>query len=303
MDGSEYGLTRYDGAVQLLPYPLRSAARSLPGGDRAVAEELRLRAGRPMTALLPDGEVTLGGGAVTRNDIETLVEIATGASVHTSREQLRRGFLVVRGGYRIGLCGSVYSVDGRVAGFSSYSSAAIRVSRQMPGIAKRIMPGLTRGGAFRSCLIIAPPGAGKTTLLRDVIVQLSDVTGLRVALADERSEVAAMAGGDAQMDVGRRTDVLDACPKAEAVMMLLRSMNPQVVALDEITDPADIRAIGVCRNCGVSLLATAHGSGIADLRLRPLYRDLFEDGVFETFVIIRMERGRRVYDVIRGEDL
>ncbi len=307
MTDTEYRTARYDGAVLLLPFHLRERARALMKQDRECAEELRLRAGHPMTAVLPDGEVALGGENVKRNDLELLVETATGASVHSAREQLRAGFLTVRGGYRIGLCGSVYLAEGRVAGFGAFSSAAIRISREVRGVAEGIMPSLTRGGEFRSTLIIAPPGAGKTTLLRDVVASLSDgagkLPGLRVALADERGEVAAMTDGRAQMYVGRRTDVLDACPKAEAVIMLLRSMSPQVVALDEITAPEDIEAVKMARNCGVALLATAHGTGIADLRSRPLYRPLFEEGVFASYVVIRVQNGKRVYEVIRGEDL
>ncbi|MGM9521645.1 MAG: stage III sporulation protein AB [Oscillospiraceae bacterium] len=307
MTGSDYRVSRYDGAVQLLPYGMRERARKLLRADRETAEEFRLRQGGPPTVLLPEGELSLGGSFVTRKDIEMLVEMATGASVHSSAEQLRGGFITVKGGYRIGVCGSVYLASGKVSGFGAFSSAALRISRELQGISDGIAPGLMRRGGFGSTLIIAPPGAGKTTLLRDIIRRLSDgdggFSGLRVALADERGEVAAMADGMPQMSVGKRTDVLDSCPKAEAVMMLLRAMNPQVIALDEITAPRDVEAIEQARNCGVALLATAHGSGINDLMERPLYRRLFDERVFENLVIIRRRGADRSYELIRGEDL
>ncbi len=303
----EYRISRYDGAVRLLPCSMRERARALPRRDRERAEEIRLRNGRPPSVLMMDGEVSLGGDSVTERELEMLVEAATGASLHSAREQLKAGYILSPGGYRIGLCGSVFLLDGRVGGYGSFSSAAIRISREHRGIARELMAGLTRGGVFRSALIIAPPGAGKTTLLRDVTASLSDgaggIPGMRVALADERGEVAAMTKGTPQMYVGRRTDVLDGCPKAEAVMLLLRSMNPQVIALDEITSPEDIKAVTSARNCGVALLATAHAEGIADLRERPSYRALFDERVFGSFVTIKNEAGRRVYELIRGEDL
>ena len=307
MNDMDYRVARYDGAVLLLPFELRERARRMLREDRASAEEIRLRQGSPPTVLLPQGEVSLGGEPVTRSDVEMLVEIATGASVHSSAEQLRGGYLTVRGGYRIGVCGSVYLTEGRVNGFGAFSSAAIRISREIPGISKELIPGLTRGGGLRSALIAAPPGAGKTTLLRDLVRSLSDGdegrAGMRVAVADERGEIAAMCDGVPQMAVGRHTDVLDCCPKAQAVMMLLRAMNPQVIAVDEITASEDVKAISSARNCGVALIATAHADGPADLMSRPLYRGLFEDKVFECCILISRGKNGRGYQIIRGEDL
>ncbi len=304
MTTEEYNISRYDNAVMLLPYGLRERARTLPRHDRVTAEEIRLRVDRPPSVLLPEGEITLGGESVRRRDLESLVELATEASVQSVRDEIKNGYITVRGGYRIGLCGSAVLTDGHISGIRAYSSAALRISREVRGIADSVMPSLIRDGKFLSTLIIAPPGAGKTTLLRDIIAYISgEKTGSRVALADERGEVAAMSDGAAGMNVGSHTDVLDCCPKADAMMMLLRSMNPEVIAADEITAPEDIGAIRIVRNCGVSLLATAHGTDVNDLRERPLYRELFADSVFERYLIIRKRRGERVYEVIRGEDV
>lgn len=304
MNGTETQAARFDNAVLLLPNALRGRARELGIRDRELAEELRLRVGAPMSVLLPHGERELGDEPVTRRDLELLVEIATGASVHSSQRELRHGYISCRGGCRVGLCGSVYLSGGEMAGYNAYSSAAIRIAREKRGIADGLLPRLWRDGRFCSTLVIAPPGGGKTTLLRELVRKLASPEdkgpGLRVALCDERGEIAALRDGKPQLDVGARTDVLDGCPKAEAVLTVLRSMNPQVIALDEITDPEDVRAVERARNCGVALLATVHAASVEDLGSRPLYRDMLSTGVFENIVSIRRVDGRREYTVHGG---
>ena len=287
-------------AVQALPLRLRQEALSLPEGDRARAEELRLRAGWPMTAVLPEGERPLGGPPVEGRELEQLVEIASRASLHTVLDQVRRGYLTFEGGHRIGLCGTAALREGEIHALRAISSANLRIARQVKGAAAPVLDGLCPGGRLADTLILAPPGLGKTTLLRDVIRSVSEGEGctpLRVSLADERGEVAAMYSGRPQLEVGRRTDVAEGCPKAQGLMLLLRAMNPQVLAVDEITAPEDVGALITAAGCGVTLLATAHGEGRAGLERRPLYRPLLDEGLFRFLVRIRREGERRIYTI------
>lgn len=280
----------FDGAAALLPPALRRRAEALPGTLRRRAEEIRLRAGRPPAVTVGMDELPLPGGEdVTLRDLELTVEIATQASAHAALEQVRQGYFTVRGGHRIGLCGSAAAEGGQVRNLRTLSSLNIRVAHTVPGCGEELLRTLCAGGRLPNTLLLAPPGAGKTTLLRDLIRLISDggvCDPLRVGLADERGEVAALWNGVPQFDVGGRTDVLEGCPKAQGLMMLLRGMNPRVLACDEITAPADCAALEQCANCGVGLLATAHGAGPEDLTRRPLYRDLLARRLFETVVTI-----------------
>ena len=284
--------TRYELAAAILPSRLRRIAMELPETDKRRAEEFRLRAGRCMSVLLPEGERSLEA-IVTTEELETLCDIAAEFSRYASIETLRQGFLPVRGGFRVGLCGSAVVKDGEVTNLKQISSAVIRISREQKGIAQAVAPRLFRDGRFVSTLLLSPPGGGKTTLLRDLVRQLSQGEGVppqRITLIDEREEIAVM-------DVGPRTDVLSGCPKALAIPMALRAMNPQIIAVDEITVREDLRAISQAAGCGVALLATIHAANVEELQAKPLYQELLAGRVFRQAVLIRTGPEGRLYAV------
>lgn len=298
-----YAIARYEQALELLPVRWQQQARRLPDWRKAQAEEFRLRTGRPMTIVTCEGEVLVSDEMpmplVTQSDLEQLCDMVTGYSRYAVSETLSKGYLIGRGGFRVGVCGTAVLRDGVNTNLRDISSVAVRISRQVRGLAEPLLAALWEPEGFPSTLLLAPPGAGKTTLLRDMICALSSGSEVRpacrVAVVDERGELAAMYRGVPQLDIGPHTDVLDGCPKALGITMLLRAINPQIMAVDEITAEEDLRAMAAAANCGVKLLATIHAADRAELTRKPLFARLLDMQVFRRLVTISVEEGRRVY--------
>ena len=278
----------YDEAVRLLP---AKAAAAL-GREHECAEEFRLRTGYAPSALIRGREEPLSDEPVSSGDIACVMEKATRASVHAVQQDMARGFISCAFGIRLGLCGTGIISGGRLTGLRDISSVSIRIPHEL-----RSCGGSAAEELYESrdnALIISPPGGGKTNMLRECIRVLS-CSGVRVAAADERGELAAVYRGRPQFDLGPMCDVMTDIPKAEAVMMLLRSMNPQVIVMDEISTPDDCAAAASAAGCGVRVIATAHAASVSELRSRPVYRKLLEQKIFTAALTIESRGSVRSY--------
>ena len=292
----------FESALAILPPGLRQSFGGLRIDQREQAEELRLRTGARPGVSIGGKEVKVGESDVSTSDIAWLLERAADGSLHSVAEELREGFITVRGGHRLGLAGTAVSRDGRISTLRGISSVSLRIAREHRGCAEELMRRLqTTGEGFSSTLLVSPPGVGKTTFLRDMIRILSE-SGIRVGVADERRELAAMTGGIPQFDLGPCTDVIEGAPKARAASMLLRTMAPEVLAVDEITAQKDVEALEQAVNCGIHVLATVHGETLTDVIMRPALKELLSRGNFRYAVFLaRGRENRRVFRVERLE--
>jgi len=282
--------------LQLFPLEQREfwqrAAREQEG-----LQEIRLRAGRPVIFYAAGKEYFINsGGSLTesreeavcmdRPGLEAILKNICQDSFYAFEDELKQGFLTVSGGHRVGISGqAVLDERGRIRTIKNIAYVNIRIARQVKNAADRVLPLVYHRGEFLNTLILAPPGCGKTTLLRELIRQVSDGNafgkGQTVGVVDERSELAGSYLGVPQNDLGIRTDVLDACPKTEGMLLLLRAMSPGVMAIDELGSRAEMEALYCAAACGCGILATAHGHTLEDVERRfgikvPELKNLFQ---------------------------
>lgn len=260
--------------------------------------EVRLRCNGPVILLKGREEYFLhSNGGICReaqnayivsvNEIREMVEYVSNFSVYAYEEELRQGFLTIQGGHRVGICGKVVLSEGKIKTIRNISFLNVRLAREKKGCAESILPYLFEGDRLCHTLIVSPPGCGKTTLLRDIIRCVSE-GGCKVAVIDERSELAACYHGVPQNNLGPRTDVLDGCPKTLGMELMLRSMSPEVIAVDELGGEREIEMIEKSMHCGCSILATAHGEGSRQwFEKERAEKRRIPAGLFERYVFLK----------------
>lgn len=281
---------------------LRFVLSALTKEDFEQIEEIRIRAKKPLCIKKRNEEIFLTEqGTVTLEpkkafytetyEIQNSLELLSRFSLYAFEEELKNGFITIEGGHRIGVTGKVTTENGHVKMIQNMNALNIRISHEKKGCADTILEYIIKDGELLHTLIISPPGCGKTTLLRDIVRQVSNgkgkiLSGKNVGVADERGEIAGCYQGVAQNDVGIRTDVLDSCPKAEGMLLLVRSMSPQVIAADEIGKDEDIYALESIMNSGIRLICTVHGKGIEDILRKPVLGQLLEKNIFQRFIVL-----------------
>lgn len=289
--------------------------------DFEQVQEIRLRIHAPLLMIFNNHEyyITPEGNLsrrvdeaymVSRQELKETLEYMSNYSLYAFEEEMKQGFITIQGGHRIGIAGKTITDDHGIRSMKFISFINVRLSHQVRGCAGPVLPFLYENGDILHTLIVSPPRCGKTTLLRDIIRQVSNGTGpnagMTVGVVDERSEIGACYQGVPQNELGIRTDILDCCPKVQGMMMLIRTMSPRVIAVDEIGTREDLEAIEYVMNCGCKLIATVHGSSIEDIRQKPVLRKLVMERWFERYIILN-NRGHignvnQIYDS-RGSKL
>lgn len=308
-------MEKKDEIIRIFPDYMKSKwEKALLYGEKL--QEIRLGAGQPVRLkfagkerfLTKEGEIGTfpeKAWCLTEKEIDEIIKNVCRYSLYAFENEIRQGYITVSGGHRIGMAGQVVLDEkGNIRNMSHIRFLNIRISHQVLGAAEEIMPYVYEDGRVLNTLLVSPPGCGKTTLLRDMIRQVSNGNvygqGRQVAVVDERSEIAGSFMGTPQNDVGIRTDVLDGCPKVQGMMLLMRSMAPSVVAVDEIGGCEDLRAVYQILQCGSSVIATMHGSTMEDVQRHMYFSE--ENGLlFDRFLFLERKQGLcRVREIIDG---
>ena len=280
--------------------------------------EIRIRAEKPILIYMNQREISIDekgafiyvpekGKSFSYGELQKLLDFWCLDSRYAFQNEIRRGFLTIRGGHRIGICGEVVSDEkGNIQSIKYISAINIRIAHEIKNVADKVMKYIYMEKKVENTLIVSPPGAGKTTLLRDIIRQLSygnDIyKGINVGIVDERSEIAACFQGIPQLDVGPRTDVMDNCQKSVGMRMMLRAMSPRVIAVDELGSMEEIQLIQQMIGNGCGVMATIHGDNIDELKNKKIMKNIWEQNTCQNIICLSKEQNIFHMKLYRGKE-
>lgn len=314
----ENGTASYEAVISILCPRIREILRRIPAQVKSQIQEIRLRSCQPVLLIGLNGtcfvsetgrvSYILSSAAVriSHEEVTECFHAICGYSVHSCQESICEGYVTLPGGHRAGICGTAVCENGKTTAVHDIASINLRIARQVLGAADALMDRIFRK-QIKSILLAGGPGSGKTTLLRDLARQLSignGCAGQRVAVVDEREEIAAVYEGVAQNDLGYNCDILSGYPKGEAILTALRCLSPEIIICDEVGDMEEIRAIEAGINAGVRFIASIHAASREDLQRRPQARRLLETGAFDDVVLLAGGGlPGRIAQIYRAEEL
>ena len=292
--------------VRMMPGRIGEALQALSPEVWQEAEEIRmrqgqalyLRCGRTCWYVHPQGRVrktAYGALMVTAGEIQSAVEKMAGYGRFAHIDELRQGYLTLPGGHRVGLSGRAVTEGAKVLDLRQVTGLVIRCAKEVKQCGATVFDQLWEEGELQSTLILSPPGWGKTTLLRDLVRRISNA-GLETVVVDERREICPMGPDGRQMDLGIHTDVLEGCPKEKGIWIALRTLGPEVLAVDELAGAGELCAVQNAACCGVRLLCTCHGENLLELAHRTGFAAVLTEGIFRRMVVLGPGHLARVYD-------
>lgn len=295
--------------LKILPYNLYAAIKRFGNLDRL--QEIRLKINTPVILNIDDKEYIIQE-TIKSIELNQVLQKISNYSVYAYDDEIRQGYITMKGGYRIGISGEYSIENGKIKSLKNIYSLNIRIAREVLGCSNKIMKYLCENGRVFNTILISPPKCGKTTLLRDIARNISEgsldigLKGKKVAIIDERSEIAACYLVVPQMNVGLRTDVFDGCMKNEGMMMAIRSMSPDVIVCDEIGTKEDIWALEKAFLCGVKIITSIHGEDVDDIYKRDVFTSILKNNILERAIVLnnKLKVGNieKIYDFKRGEE-
>ncbi len=282
--------TSFEIIGEYLPQRIKSPFLSIRTSEREAVSELRLNSGRTAALVFPDRIMYLTQSGLTANlnntsivtvmpsDIEAVVDSLSHYSIHSCSEQLREGVFVLQSGIRVGLSGR-YNSEGILTDITGLN---FRISRNIIGCAESIYSLIRENNC--GVVICGGVNSGKTTMLRDLCRLMGNNS--KVALIDERNEIACTEGGIIRNDVGILTNVLSGCPREKGIISAIRTLSPDYIFCDEISTERDTAAILSGMGCGVRFCATVHGGSFEEMCSRAVMRNLVNTGVFSYAIVL-----------------
>lgn len=283
-----------DEILRVLPVKIANEVKSFLLKDSI--QEIRIKVNKPVIINLSSKEVILNS-IVTLDDIKQILVRVSNYSLYAYEEEIKQGYITIKGGHRIGIAGECVLSQGEVRTIRNISSLNIRICREVKGCSNEVMKFITENNRVFNTLIVSPPKCGKTTILRDIARNISNgmpinsLMGKKVSIIDERSEIASCFNGVPQLDVGIRSDILDNCLKKDGMIMAIRSLSPDILICDEIGTEGDMEALNMAFNSGVNIIVSIHGYSIEDIYRRRIFKDLLENSILDRIIVLSNKNG------------